>query len=287
MLESHENKNAKQKIEELRNSITALQLQSKQTYFERDSLIKEQRNIRQQISSLISQTQQLRKTRDALTAEVKTEKNKRSELNTQIKDKFSEIQTLNPQKKGAKNPGFIKHAINALNKKIETEVISFEKEKQLMKQLHALEKEYAAAVKEQAAFAQKKEVSTELGGIKKSADEIHATIQEKAKLSQENHEKSVLNSKKIDELIKQAEEFNSKIEEKEKILSDVKFKLDSQFKELRAITGEVNKSNEDFKKQKELSIRKTLNEKRAEVEEKFKKGLKLTTEDFLVMQSFE
>ena len=162
MPQAHENGNTKQKIEELRNSIKALQNESRQASIDRNSLVQQQKAVRKQISTLISETQQLRKTRDELTSEVKAEKGKRTELNSQIKEKVTEIKTLSPSKKSERNAAQIKYEINRINKKIETECVSFEKEKQLMKVLHGLEKEYAAAMKEREAFAQKKKYQASL-----------------------------------------------------------------------------------------------------------------------------
>lgn len=285
MLESNENSNADKKISELKDSIHAIQAEEKKFKAEYISLKNQRNSLRNQISLLVAETREIRKARDSLTAEVKAEKTKRGELNSQIKDKFSSIKSLTPAQPGQKNAGMIKHAINAINKKIETEVISFEKEKEMMKTLHKLEKEYAAAMKAQEAYSQKKEVSTELKDLKTDADKIHVDIQQKAKLSQENHEKAVANSKKIDELVKSADELTAVMDEKEKVLKDYEAKLDAKFTELRALTGEARQTEQTFKKQKAESAQKILSQKRAEVEEKLKKGEKLTTADLLVMQS--
>lgn len=284
MQEAHGNNNASQRIQELRDSLKTIQSEGNKLQTEYYNLKKQRNQVRNEISKLVAETRQIRKTRDNITAEVKAEKEKRGELNTHIKEKITSIHII-PLKKGEKNPSQIKHSMNLINQKIETEVISFEKEKELMKILHKLKKEYDAAMKIQEEYMRKKEASAEINTLKKDSDKIHVDIQEKAKLSQEQHEKSVTNSKKIDELVKTADELTKTIEQKEKTLTELETKLNTQLNELNSLTGEEKQKEEFARQQKRDSIHKTIAQKKAEVEEKLKRGEKLTTQDILVMQS--
>lgn len=284
MSEVHEHKNAQTYLSELKVSITTLQNQARTIFSELNALKKERAVLRQQTRDLITQTQQIRKERDTLTAEVKNEKIKRGELNKEVLQKISTVQALGKTDE-VQSIGHLKHSIDAINKKIETEVISFEKEKQLMKVLNNLKKQYAAAVKARIILEQKKEVSSTLRTLKKDADVTHEHIQQKAKQSQEKHQLAVTNSQKIDILKKNLDELNLKIEEKDKALQQLEQQLDEKFKELKKISGEVHVSAEEHRKYKHEHEQKILSKKRQDVEAKFKRGEKLTTEDLLVMQS--
>ncbi|MBI4141939.1 hypothetical protein HY484_03380 [Candidatus Woesearchaeota archaeon] len=285
MSEVNDDKQLRQKIDGLQRSVTFLQSEADKIYASRNSLEKEQRSLRNELKKLIFASQEARKERDALTAEVKEEKTKRSELSAQIKEKIGSVKSLSTDAKIAGSLGRLKHEINVINTKIETEVISFEKEKALMKRLHVLEKEYAAAKKSAESIKERKEVSCELNVLKKSADDIHGGIQKKAELSQEKHELAVSASKKIDEIKRKLDELNKVILDKEKALGDINSKLEPLLKELGELSGKVRKTADEVYRRRQDSMKKTLQEKRTAIEARLKRGEKLTTEDLLVMQS--
>ena len=287
MPEINDDKQLRQKIDELRRTVKALQSEGNKVYGERVAVEKEQRALRSELKKLISESQQARKERDVFTAKVREEKSKRSELGSQIKEKIGVVKSFSKDAHSVGSLNYLKHSMNVINAKIETEVMPFEKEKALMKQLHKFEKEYAEAKKAADLLKQKQASSSELKTLKKSADDVHSVIQENAKLSQEKHEVAVSASKKINDIKQKLDDLNKVLEEKDKVLLDVDLKLEPLLKELGELSGKVRKTADEVYHRRQDSMKKTLKDMRDAIEAKLKRGEKLTTEDFLVMQSGE
>ena len=129
-----------------------------------------------------------------------------------------------------------------------------------------------------------KEMSSDIDKFKRRSNEFHLKIQNRAKESQELHESIITSSKEIDKIKEEEEqafgkfiEFKKKFTEANDLLKDKLTKMNGLMKSLASLKlkkGEEKKLEEDI----------FLKNKEAEVEEKIKKGGKLTTEDLLVFQ---
>ncbi len=245
-----------------------------------------------EISLCIRRAKELRQERNALTAQVKEKKDERQKLNTQILEKIKRIKEVQAQKVQAQsklgvseNPARVKDELDRLNAKIETEVISFDKEKALMKQIHTLEKKYAQCKEASVVWEEHRVLSKEIRELQQKADQVHRGIQRFAKESQEKHARVVVDSQKIDELQKKEQVLQQEIDEKQKLLDASWAELNVELQKLSELTG----VQEDFDKEElrllHESEHKKLVDLRRVVEEKLQKGEKLTTEDLLVLQS--
>ena len=81
------------------------------------------------------------------------------------------------------------------------------------------------------------------------------------------------------------DDLNKSLDEKDKLIDGINAKLEPLLNELGALSGKVRRSAEDVYHRRQDSMKKFLSDKRAAIEEKLKRGGKLTTEDLLVMQS--
>src|SRR3989338_8054174 len=103
--------------------------------------------IREKISAI----KQNREKRDSLTKKVRELKEKRAKLNDDLRKRISELVELKKQsidvmkKSKITYPIRIKTAIDSVESKLETEVMSFEKEKELSRKLRLLKKSLADA----------------------------------------------------------------------------------------------------------------------------------------------
>ena len=129
-----------------------------------------------------------------------------------------------------------------------------------------------------------KKLSKEIDELKKTADQSHQKIQDFAKNSQEVHLDMLTLSKQIDELKKEKEtaykkffEFKMKFTKLNKSLKEVLMKMN-------VFSKKVSTDKKDRKSKFERKNEEIIQTKRKDVEEKLKKGGKLTTEDILVMQ---
>ncbi len=270
-------------IIELRNKLNQLNDQ-------KEALFSKKKIVSGKIKELISIVRAKREKRNKLTDSVKEEKTQRGDLNLQIRTKIDEIKALKEQclKTGRRlnvreNPQDIKERINRLNEKIETEVISFEKEQQTMKQIKELKKRYDELVKVSSVWDEVGTLSKEIDTLKIGANQKHTYIQEKAKVSQEQHEIVLDISKKIDELKIEEKQLNEKFAEKKKEFNQINDLLKEK------LTGlgkqPFYEPKQDKKQKRKEQLNQSLKEKQVHVQEKLKSGQKITTEDLLIIQS--
>lgn len=267
-------------INTLRGNLSSLNSQKQEKFKEKDAISK-------QIVSLITDVKKLRVERDGLTDGVKTLKEQRSELNKVINKLVVEIKEINKDKKTAqkklglkKDPTQVKTQIDDLNEKVETEVLSFDKEQKLMKQIRELEKLYAASSSASELWDKAYRKSREIKIKRDEADTVHRKIQQKANESQEKHIRIVESSKEIDEL---------KVTERGfiKELNKVRNEIRGVAKQLEERTGKVSSIRAEKHKKVKQRTQNKLAEKQRIVEQKIANGDKLTTEDLLVLQSID
>jgi uncharacterized coiled-coil DUF342 family protein len=171
--------------------------------------------------------------------------------------------------------------------KVETEAMSFEKEKELMKKIKELKKK-SGEVKALYDIAQEiNKDSKELDTLKTSSDTIHQKIQSRATNAQEKHEEFITILKGLEELKQKKSGWLEKF-----LKLKVKFTgTNAALKEKLAVMNELNSKYREHvqgkKKKKEEIIKEKLKSKEEIVLNKIKTGGKLTTEDLLVMQSVD
>ncbi len=292
MLTTQEKTFLHQQVNELHTDVRELQKSLNQLDDQKRSLIQKKKAVVQQIISLINQNKGLKKERDELTGAVKDSKEKRNAFNFEINKKIEAAKKLQSEKKTTaqkhginEDPSEIKKQIERMEYNLETEVVSFEKEKKVMKAINELKKKFEQAKKLSGIWAQSHELSKEIDTEKSKAEELHQELQKKAKQSQEKHELIIDNNKKIDELKKQEAELNKEIYEKQAKIDKINPPLNEK---LKSLSQDKTKLDVEYHQQKETHVqkrKKRLSELQNEVEEKLRKGEKLTTEDILVMQS--
>ena len=128
-------------VRELRNKINTLDRK-------KEDLFREKRKISSDIHSRIREAKDSKDKRNNLTEAVKNTKHSKEEIEQKIKTleddihKLKEEKTKIMQKSGVEDPIMLKKNIKKLEFKIETEGLTFEKEKELMKVLSKMKKQY-------------------------------------------------------------------------------------------------------------------------------------------------
>lgn len=291
MLTQEERKAVQAQLDELQPRIKALKQRLNELNSQKENAFQQRNPVGKEISSLIHNIKQSKKERDSLTDEVKKLKENRTGLNEIIKKKIEEAKKLNAEKKktaaklGLKeNPGHLKMLMDKLENKIETDVISFDKEKAIMKEIHELKKRYTAAKESSAVWDAAHQMSKDIDTMQEQADDIHRQIQQKAKISQQKHEHLVEDSKKVDALRGQGDTFTKDISQTKSEIAKLSEELETLLKQ----ASELNTKLSAERKEKEAATvqqrQKKFSEKLAEVKQKFAKGEKLTTEDIIIMQ---
>ncbi|MFA5142466.1 MAG: hypothetical protein WC471_05870 [Candidatus Woesearchaeota archaeon] len=277
----------KGKIRELHNQLNAANS-------EKEKWFTEKTRLNQKISALIKDLKQDKTSRDSFTSEVKNKKEERNSVNSLITQKIEEVKKLNQEKseivkkydiKG--DPAELKSQMDRLDHKIETEVMSFAKETEIMKMIKELRARYEEAKKVSGVWEKINALSKEIDELKKKSDTVHKDIQSKAKESQGKHESLINASEEVKKIsVEENAAFEKFVEAKKKFVA-LNDELHKEMNELESLQKQVGEMTEKDNTHKANSTRSKLKELESVVLDKIKTGKKLTTEDILVMQEIE
>ena len=211
-------------------------------------------------------------------------------MDSDTKGKISSFRKLDEEKTKllskirVKNPSRIKDDIEALERKLETEVMPFEKEKQLSKKIKDLKKLLGNSSDALSMLTTTRNLNREISTGKRFSGNIHAEVQEKAKESQKLHESMIGMSKEIGNLEKEEKEAFRKFSELKKEFNKINSSLKEKLSEMGSLREKINQYDLEEREKKRLDETMLIQNKEKEIEQKFKSGKKLTTEDFLVFQ---
>ncbi len=291
MLTQDERKAAQAQLDELQPRIKALKQRLNELNDQKEKAFQQRNPVGKEISQHIQSVKQLKQERDTLTDEVKKLKDNRTGLNDIIKKKIDDAKKLNAEKKKStdkpgpkENPAFLKMQMDKLEQRIETEMIPFEKEKAIMKEIKDLKKRFDAAKQANTVWGAAHQLSKDIDTMRAQADDIHKQMQQKAKLSQERHEQLVAESKKIDGLRGKGDTFTHDITERKGEMAKIGPELDALVKQANELRTKLNAEREEKEAEQTQQRAKKFSEKLAEVKAKLASGKKLTTEDIIVMQ---
>ncbi|HIG92726.1 TPA: hypothetical protein HA234_00840 [Candidatus Woesearchaeota archaeon] len=270
----------KKEIFQLRSALTALSA-------EKETIFHQLKSSGQKVKSLAASMKALKDERDALTKQVQELKGERAKLNSAVKEKASEKKKVEEKRdeiqseleyKG--NPRALKHEIEVLERKIETEVMPFSKEQQLRKRVKELQARYKEATKLGEVWKEVNTSSADFSETRRQAEESHHSVQEKAQEAQQRHEKMTSLLQEIKKLRAEEKPQADKYTQLKEEVAQTKKKLDeaaARVEELRKILHEDD----------ERSFTQKAQERTMEVREKIKKGKKLSTEDILAFQALK
>ena len=253
----------------------------------KEDTFREVRSIRDKIKSRSEKIKTLKTERNALTDEVKKLKEEREKLNSAVKEQAvlrkeadQKKQELVGKYDARSDPSKLKARIEQLERKMETEVMPFSKEKELTKELKDLKIQYKKLSELGQVWDEIHKASSDFSKDRRKAQESHESVQEKAHASQEKHE-----------FINSLYEEVKKLREQEKPLSD-KFSSEKRiFEEMKVKADELGKQVSELAKQcgeeEDRSFKAKVYEKTEEVRDKIKKGKKLSTEDILAFQALD
>jgi uncharacterized coiled-coil DUF342 family protein len=291
MLAPEERAAVRAQLDELQLRIKALRQRLKELHDQKEKAFHQRSALSKEISQHIMRLKQHRQERDALTDEVKQLKGNRSGLSGIIKGKIDEAKQLNAEKRKTTtklkikdNPSHLKMLMDKLETRIETEGLSFEKEKEIMKEIKELKKRYEAASAASTIWYTSHQLSKDIDTLKHQADDFHRQLQKKAQASQEKHELLMQESKQVDELKKKADAFGNEVDAKKAEIKALRAELDALAAQERELYGKISAERKEKEVVQKQERAKKFSEKLAEVKEKMKRGGKLTTEDIIVLQ---
>lgn len=248
--------------------------------------------LKQKIAEMISEAKSLRSNKEDFTNKVEELKKGRDQFNAEVQDLVKKIKDLNKQKqdKFAKlgeraSPDMIKRQIEKLESDLETQAVSFDKEKKIMKQINSLKKKLSSSEEASTMLSESDDVSKKINEAKAKADEFHQKLKDYVKDHKADFKKFTRLSRDINKMKKVQEEAFAKF-------IDFKQEFVEANRILKDKLGDVKEKKKEQKKKKEEKIKarqdmeeEMINEKAKEVDEKLKRKKVLTTEDLIAFQA--
>ncbi len=290
MLSESEIKNLMNEMNSLKSEVKDLRVKLNALDRKKEDLFREKRKIGSDIYSRIRNAQDNKHKRDSLTGVVKNTKLTKEEMESRVNVLDAEITKLKDEKKkmleklGVSDPMMLKRNIKALEFKIETEGLSFEKEKELMKVLSKMKKQYESSKSINDLNRKLDDKFREIRDLRAQLDMTKKIVQVSAKESQKHHVELIESSKEIDELKKKENEFEEKIGAIKGEMHGITEELDKRNAKIDELRKTLHENNVQLKEDVDKANQEILKHKDEEVKEKLKTGKKLTTEDLLILQ---
>ena len=291
MLSESEKKESAKGLINLRKEIQTLKEELNEIDKQKEYWFNQKNEVGKNIVSLISEVKNSKGKRNKKTDNVKNLKKQRDIFNRDINKKIQEIKQLRSEKdsiakkkKIKESPKLLKDKIEKLELSIEIEGMSFDQEQKVMKNIKDIKKQYEEMGEFAKVFDKINILSKEIDKLKKEAKKLHGNIQTEAAESQKEHESLIEKSKEVDALKKGEEEAYKKFFEFKQKFVETNSVLKEKLAKINEINKKLDTNKKEQKKEKKKIETKKLMDKSEEVEDKIKKGKKLTTEDLLVFQ---
>ncbi|MAG45261.1 MAG: hypothetical protein CMH63_00620 [Nanoarchaeota archaeon] len=287
MTKSNERKNLQDKFGVLRRELTELRKKLNIVGPEKEKWFKRKEDLKKEVSSLIKEVKEKREKKEEINSRVKNLKEKRETKNKEVKEKIEKVKTLKENVLGSErrsSPGVLKKQIEDLELKIETEALKFSEEKKLMKKISKLRQEYKKIKEDKALLDEKFKANEDINMDKKIAEEFHKQVQDMAKKGKKEYNSYLELSQKIKTLNSEQEKAFECFLKSKKGFNKVSKNLKNKLGEVSKIKKKLDEVNQGKKEKEKEKQEKDLEEKSQNVEEKLKKGEKLTNEDLIKFQ---
>lgn len=282
----------KEMIKELNDKKTELRAQSEEYKEKRNELNAEastlasKRNeLNKKTKDLINEAQEYKVLRDENNEKVKENKVLRDEVNNKANEVFAKIdQIRNENNLGGPSIKDIRKEIDRLEFAQQTEVLTTNKERELVSKITELQKQYVVKKQQLEGNEELKALLTEAQEIRDEASNHHATLSEYAQKAQEYHDKMITTFKEADKIRAESDaahkefvQFQEKADEQHKLFIAAQ-------KEIRDIDKELRKMKKGDVDGKREAARADARKDAEDIFDKFKSGEKLTMENLMALQ---
>ena len=265
-------KTLRKEIQEISANLKELGGQKEEHYLQKNTLDKK-------LNSLISKAKELKEKKVILDKEICELKNAREDANKKFNQTMTDISDAKRERKKQQlqPSGPIRKQIKDLEYKMQTEALSFKKEKELMDRIRKLKIELNTILSAEQELKQSSVSYKDAKDVKKAADDIHSKIQARANESSQIFQELTQLSQDIANIKAQRNTVQLVLKNIKQQISQMNHKLSRILKDWSGVADKVVMG----------TARKGFNaiqKKTEEVKEKFKSKKKLTTEDILLLQ---
>ena len=279
------------KLETIRKDIDIFRSNLNNNREEKEKLYQKRISLSDRIKDKIKKIKDLKSKKDKDNIGLQEEFKEKENLNKEISDLIIKIKKINEKikkfretKKIDKNPRLIKVALEKLELKIETEAISYEEEKKLMKRVNQLKKEYKSVKEIVDLDDEYNKISKYIDNKRVRLNNIKEKINEKMK-TRSDYDDFMKISKEIFELKKDMKITNDGYIKLKADSLNTNLLLKEKFREFDNIKNQIGIENKKISEEKEIQKRDLIHQKVNIVEEKIKKGQKLSTDDLITFQA--
>ncbi len=254
---------------------------------------KKLKEVQTEIKKLNEEVKNLKSENDKSNLNFFELRNERNKCNQEVKKLILQIKELRQKYKkfgGSRdlvNPNSILNNIKDFELKIETEGYSFDKEQKVMLKIKDLKREYEGNRELFEIYSEIQLLSKQIEDSRLKADEVHNKFLDMRDKNKNEYDKFFSIIKRINDLRKSERSFFNEYK-KHKTNFTANLGL---FNNKRRELDNIIRSVEGVKvRKKELKLKKErdiINKKAAIVEDKIKKGLKLTGDDLLVLREVD
>ncbi len=256
-----------------------------------EPLFTKRKETGQSIRELLQRVKRLKEERDKLTGEVKEHKHERATQQEVVRVRIEAIKELQKKRDEVQkkhsikgNPSEFKRDIEKIEYRIETEGMSFANEQKLMKRIKELQKKAEEAAVVSDVWGKIHAAEKEIHELKKKGDDAHKALRKKADESQKKHEEMIALLKEVDEFRKNEIALNADIDAMKNKYDEVKKKLEEELLKLTELGMKIGEVKSEGERKRKEKVEQQIASKTQSIEEKLRKGEKLTTEDLLAWQ---
>lgn len=257
---------------------------------ERNKCNSEIKKFTSEISSITEKSGELRKKRDSLNSQVRQLKDKKNKINETIRNLRESESPLKiqissiSQKHGIKKGHNLYSEIAGIESHIETEVISFEKEKSLMRTLNKLKEEKKKLKILEPLHNKAREIRSEINALKRECDNIHSQIQILAEQSQSIHMELFSISKNLNKFYRDRRTQFKKSKGLNDALDELSAKIDEKFSQISSLKNDADRYDKEQKERRRKKQETIMEHSEEALRKKIMKGGKITNSDLLVFQ---
>jgi len=236
--------------------------------------------------ALIDQAQQYKDKRDEYNILVSENKERRDKLNEKANNLLAKTDQIKKRYKvaGGLSLSELKREINHLEFRQQTEVLSTEKERDLVDRIAHLWEQYRQKKVELENNTELKEMLDKAKQLRDEASEHHKQVTINAELAQEYHDNMLASFKEADKMRAEADASHKDFVQAQEMADEQHHKYIKMQKELRdydkVIFSLYKKSKETRESREKVEVLKRAEE----VYAMFKEGQKLETDDLLLLQ---
>ena len=236
--------------------------------------------------ALIDSAQQFKDRRDEYNALVSENKEKRDNLNETANSLLAKADQIKRRFKaaGGLSLGELKREIDHLEFRQQTEVLSTEKERELVDRIAHLWEEYRKKRLELENNTELKEFLDKAKQLREEASEFHTQLKTNADLAQECHEKMLTSFKEADKVRAEADAAHKEFvhaQENADLQHQKYIKMEKELRDYDKIILSLKKRSKEARESRE---KVDVLKRAEEVYAMFKEGQKLETDDLLLLQ---